>query len=342
MKDGSVSKFLDGLRKLARPAGALAGLAGAAAVVNRGIRESSALPRNHVGGTRRRWTWRGYEIFATELGSGPPILLVHGIYAGASSYEYRKLAPLLARRHRVIAIDLLGCGLSDMPDLDYGADLFVEQLVDAFGEFSDEPLTVVGSSLGAAFCIRAAARAADRVTRLVTIAPAGLAGVLDDSPSVAQEAIAALVRTPVLGESLFNGLSSPPSLRWFLENLTYANPASVTPEVISDYYAVTHQPGARFVAGAFVGNLLNCNVARDLPFLAAPLLVLWGERASRTNPVANAHEYMRLAREATLRTFPNSGLLPHEEEPEATADAIETFLTTEWPTAAAPASPLNA
>lgn len=337
-----VSKILNALRRIARPAGALAGLAGAAAVVNRGIRESSALPRNHVGGTRRRWTWRGYEIFATELGSGPPVLLVHGIYAGASSYEFRKLAPLLARKHRVIAIDLLGCGLSDLPDLNYNADLFVEQIVDALAEFSEEPLTLVGSSLGAAFCIRAAARASDRVSRLVTISPAGLAGVLDDSPTAAQEAIAALVRSPVLGESLYNGLASPPSLRWFLANLTYADPASVTPEVIEHYYAVTHQPGARFVVGAFVGNLLNCNVARDLPFLAAPLLVLWGERSSRTNPVANAHEYLRLAREASLRTFPNSGLLPHEEEAEATAEAIETFLSREWPASAAPAAPLGA
>lgn len=342
MKIDGVSKFLDGLRRFARPAGAIAGLAGAAAVVNRGLRESSSLPRNHVGGTRRRFTWRGYEIFATELGSGPPILLVHGVYVGASSYEYRKLAPLLARNHRVIAIDLLGCGLSDMPDLTYNADLFVELIVDALGEFSDEPLTLIGSSLGAAFCIRAAARAADRVARLVTIAPAGLAGVLDDSPSAAQESIAALLRSPVLGESLFNALASPPSLRWFLTTLTYANPASVTAEIVSDYYAASHQPGARFVPAAFVGNLLNCNVARDLPFLSAPLLVLWGEASSRTNPVANAQEYLRLAREATLRTFPHSGLLPHEEEAEATAEAIETFLTTEWPETPASASPLKA
>jgi pimeloyl-ACP methyl ester carboxylesterase len=342
VKNSIVSKILDRLFRLARPVGALAGIAGAAAVVNRGLRESSSLPRNHLGGTRRRWTWRGFEIFATELGSGPPILLVHGIYAGASSYEYRKIAPLLARRHRVIAIDLLGCGLSDMPDLSYNADLFVEQIVDALGEFFDEPVTLVGSSLGAAFCIRAAARASDRVARLVTIAPTGLAGVLDDSPTAAQEGIAALVRSPVLGESLFNALSSPPSLRWFLATMTYADPASVTPEIIADYYALTHQPGARFVAGAFVGNLLNCNVARDLPFLSAPLLVLWGERASRTNPAANAHEYLRLARDASLRMFPNSGLLPHEEEAEATAEAIETFLTTEWPAAPASVSPTNA
>ena len=52
---------------------------------------------------------------------GRLVLLVHGIYAGASSYEFRKIAPLLAKRHRVIAFDLLGCGLSEMPDLQYSA-----------------------------------------------------------------------------------------------------------------------------------------------------------------------------------------------------------------------------
>jgi pimeloyl-ACP methyl ester carboxylesterase len=67
-------------------------------------------------------------------------------------------------------------------------------------------------------------------------------------------------------------------------------------------------------------------VARDLPFLSAPLLVLWGERASATNPRSNADEFLRLTRNARLSTFAHSGLLPHEEEPEAVAAALEAFL----------------
>ena len=67
----------------------------------------------------------------------------------------------------------------------------------------------------------------------------------------------------------------------------------------------------------FVGGGLNCDVARDLPFVDAPLLVAWGERASRFSPLANAGEFLKLAQHAKLVTFPNSSLLPHEEEPEA-------------------------
>ncbi len=295
---------------------------GAVAALNRSLRDGSDLPQNHLGGVQRRWTWRGHEIFATEAGSGPLVVLVHGIYAGASSYEYRHLFPLLARTHRVVAFDFLGCGLSDKPNIAYDPELFVEQIVDAFAEFGSEPLTLVGSSLGAAYAIRAAVRASDVVKQLVTMCPTGLVGVLDGPPTPPQQAITALVRSPLAGEAFFNALSSKASIGWFLRTQTYGEKARVTPEIVENYYAVTHQPGARYVPAYFVGGGLNCNVARDLPFVAAPVLVLWGERASGINPVKNAGAYLELARHGTLQVLKSSGLVPHEEEPEAVAQAI--------------------
>jgi pimeloyl-ACP methyl ester carboxylesterase len=314
------------LKKLLRPFLAGAGVAGTVAAINRGLRDAP-LPLNHLGGEQRHWTWRGYDIFATEAGEGPLVLLVHGVYAGASSYEYRKLFPLLAQTHRVVAFDLLGCGLSARPDLTYSGELFVEQIVEALSQFGTEPTTLIGSSLGGAFSIRATARAADRIAHLVTISPTGLNGVLDGDPTAAQTAVAALLRSPFVGEMFFNALASRPSLRWFLEHQSYAEKASVTPEVVDHYYAVTHQGGARYVPAAFIGGALNVNVARDLPFVTAPILVAWGERAPSVSKLANAYEFLKLARHGSLVTFADSGLLPHEEEPQKMYDAIETFLS---------------
>ncbi len=314
------------VKKVLRPLLAGAGLAGSIAALNRSLRDAP-LPTNHLGGTQRRWSWRGYDLFATEAGSGPLIILVHGIYAGASAYEYRKLFPLLAASHRVVAFDLLGCGLSDRPNIAYSGEVFVELIVDALNEFGSEPTVLVGSSMGGAFAIRAAARAPDRVNRLVTISPTGLGGVLDREPSAGQRFATTLLRSPVAGETLFNALSSRPSLRWFLEHQSYADKASVTPEIIDDYYAITHQQGARYVPAAFVGGGLNINVARDLPFIDAPILVAWGERAPSVSKLACSAEFMTLAQRGTLVTFANSGLLPQEEEPQALADAIHAFLS---------------
>lgn len=314
------------MKRFVRPLAAGAGLTGALAAFNRSVGNGPE-PANALGGTVRRWDWRGHGIFATELGSGPPILLVHGIHPGASSYEYRKLFPLLAAQHRVVAFDLLGCGLSDRPNLGYSADLFTELVSDALAEaFGSQPAAVVGTSLGAAFAIRVAARASRRVAGVIAICPTGLGGVFDRSPNGAQVALTGTVRTPVLGEALFNGFTSRPSIRFFLGHTTYADAASVTPEVIDHLYAVAHQPGARYVPAHFLGGMLNCNIVQDLPFVDAPILVAWGEQASSFSPLANAGEFLKLAQNAKLVTFPHSGLLPHEEEPEAMCAAIETFL----------------
>jgi pimeloyl-ACP methyl ester carboxylesterase len=315
------------VKRFVRPLAAGAGVTGALAAFNRSV-SNGPEPVNALGGTVRRWDWRGHGIFSTELGAGAPIVLVHGVYAGASSYEYRKLFPLLAANHRVIAFDLLGCGLSDRPNLGYSADLFTEQVIDALaGAAGTEPVTVVGSSLGAAFAIRAAARSTQRIANIVAICPTGLGGVLDRVPNGAQVALAGTVRTRLLGEALFNGLASRPSIRYFLRHGGYADAASATSEIVDHYYAVAHQAGARYVPAHFVGGMLNCNIARDLPFVDAPMLVAWGEHASSFSPLANAGEFLKLAQNAKLVTFAHSGLLPHEEEPEAMCAAIESFLT---------------
>ncbi len=314
------------MKRFVRPLAAGAGVTGALAAFNRSV-SNGPEPTNALGGTVRRWNWRGHGIFSTEMGTGPLIVLVHGIYAGASSYEYRKLFPLLAARHRVIAFDLLGCGLSDRPNLGYSADLFTEQVIDALADAGGtEPVAVVGSSLGAAFAIRAAARSPERVAQLVAICPTGLGGVLDRAPNGAQLALTGTVRTRLLGEALFNGLASRPSLRNFLRHNGYADASRATSEVVDHYYSVTHQPGARYVPAHFVGGSLNCNIARDLPFVDAPVLVAWGEQAPACSPLANAGEFLKLAQNAKLVTFANSSLLPHEEEPEAMCAAIEAFL----------------
>ncbi|MGB8265290.1 MAG: alpha/beta fold hydrolase [Candidatus Velthaea sp.] len=313
-------------KRLLRPLVTGASVLASLAAINKGLR-NAPLATNALGGTRRRWIWRGYEIFVTEAGAGPTVLLVHGIYAGASSYEFRLLFERLARTHHVIAFDLLGCGLSDKPNLAYSAELFVEQIVDALGELTTGPAILIGSSLGGAFAIRAAVRAGDRISHLVAICPAGLGGILDESPSAAQSLLVPLIRAPLVGEALFNLLGSRASVGWFMRTQAYGRPASATPEVIDHFYALTHQPGARYVPAYFVGGGLNCNVARDLPFVTAPFLLLWGERASYISPLKNAAEFLALAPHGSLVTFPESGVLPHEEEPDATLSAIERFVS---------------
>lgn len=304
------------LRRVARSVIAGVGTAGALALLNRGL--AAGLPVNHLDGMQRRWTWRDREIFAVQGGDGPCVLLLHAPGLFGSSYEYRKLFALLARRHRVVAFDFLGCGLSDKPNVDYTADLFLEQTLDAVETFSEGSAgcVVVGSSLSAAYAMRAAARAGERLRGVVAINP---------SPAAQTSGLSAVLRMPVVGESAYNALVSKRSLRNVLSSVYYAHPSSVTDDVVDALYAISHQPGSRYVAAAYLSGNLDCDAARDLPFVDVPLLVLWGKR-SKTNPARNAVEYVSLAKRAEVTYFVRSSLLPHDEEADAVASRIEEYV----------------
>jgi pimeloyl-ACP methyl ester carboxylesterase len=312
--------------------GRLRTAAAAAAVVGSGLaawngylaRRAPPL-RNQLGGTERYRPWDGAHVFSTEAGTGSTVLLVHGIYAGSSSFEFRHLFPLLARRHRVVAIDLLGCGVSDMPKRAYAADDYVRQIVDALDALGAPVHAIVGSSLGAAFAIRAAAQRRARVGAVVAICPTGLRGVLDRAPGAQGRALTAFVRTPLIGQAAFNLLASRPSLGWFLRNQAYGDAANVTPDLVEQYWTATHQRGARHVPACFIGGALNCDLRDDLPALRLPFLVLWGERAASPSPVSDAPYYAQSAG-GTLATFPHAKLLPHDEDAAAAAASIEAFL----------------
>ena len=268
------------------------------------------------------WRWRGNDVFVVEAGEGSPLLLVHAPALGGSSYEYRKLFPLLASRHRVIAFDLLGFGLSDKPRIDYSCELYVEQILAAQSELAGAPVTVLGSSLGAAYAIRAATRTQD-LRAVVAIMPCGAARAVAPAAQIARMPIA---RAPIVGESLYNAFAGRRALHRMLAQEVYGDAENAFGEVVDAYYSVAHQPGARHAVAALVGGRLDCDVARDLPFLDAPLLLVWGKR-SKANPARNAAEYAELAKRSQVAYFARSALVPHDEEAAAVAERIEQFVS---------------
>ena len=98
-----------------RTAVAVGGGIGGLALYNRRLERSGGEIVDRLGGRRRRYRWKGWDLSYSVAGEGEPLLLVHGIYAGASSFEFRKNFEELSRSFRVYALDLLGCGTSERP-----------------------------------------------------------------------------------------------------------------------------------------------------------------------------------------------------------------------------------
>lgn len=271
------------------------------------------------------WTSPQGKLFYKTVGTGEPLVLLHGFNAGASSYEMRRIVAPLAEHFQVYALDWLGFGLSDRPKLRYTADLYVSLLDGFLRDVVKTPTHVVVSSLASAYVIQHAAAQPDRYRRLVLVAPTGIE-TLAAEPGAAQQAVRDLLAPPLLGDFLFNLLVTRPSLAFFLKRQGYFDPAQVTSDVVSAYFATSHQTGSRYAPASFIGGLLNLSIRRAWENLTHPALLVWGREATST-PVETAQAFTALKPDTRLEVFDRCRLLPHDEYAERFVQLVLDFLT---------------
>lgn len=292
-----------------------AGSVGALALLNRLASAGAGEARSVLDGEHGRYAWTQGDIFYAVKGRGEPLVLVHGIYAGASSFEYRRVFDLLSRHFRVYAFDLLGFGLSDRPPVTYTPELYANLLQDFVRQVcggADHPVRVVASSLGAAFTIRTASARPNLFARLVLVEPTGIEDLAVGGENPQRRAGRWLLRTPLVGQALYNGIAARPSIRYFLRQ-SYARSVELSDDLIDYYYTMAHQPGARYAPASFVSGTLNTPVLEAYASLRMPLLLLWGKSA-RFTPLERARAFRLANPRAELRVY-DCGSLPQEEVP---------------------------
>ena len=132
------------------------------------VPESVPLPMARL----RFRTVHGHKHAFRMAGSGPAVLLIHGI--GDSSETWAPIVPGLARNHRVIVPDLLGHGESDKPRGDYSIGGYANGMRDLLSVLGVDRVTLVGHSLGGGIAMQFAYQYPERTERLVLVATGGV------------------------------------------------------------------------------------------------------------------------------------------------------------------------
>jgi pimeloyl-ACP methyl ester carboxylesterase len=302
-----------------------AGIA-AVAAANNAVFTRARAQGNPLGGEGRFWPGPYGDLFYARQGKGPVLLLVHGIYEGASSYEWRKSFDALSEHFNVYALDWLGFGLSDKPRIRYTAAGYVEQLRQFIREVIKEPVAIVASSLGAAYAIRAAAEEPDLVKSLILVCPTGMRRQ-SDTPKPLNEAIYRVLSAPLIGTTIHNLLTSAPSLRCYLMNQTYFDPSFVDEDLVEHYSTAAHQYGSQNAPPAFLSRLLSHSVADVFPSLPQEKIrIVWG-REARMTPLADAEAFLAANSRAELTVLDKAGLLPQDEQAHAFNRLVVETLT---------------
>jgi pimeloyl-ACP methyl ester carboxylesterase len=296
--------------------GVAAGTLGATALANRVLSSRAADFEPFLVGDRGTYRWRGFDVAYAELGdpADQDLVLLHGIHAAASGHEYWAVASDLAEDYHVIIPDLPGFGHSDRPALFYSASLYTTFVGDFLADTTDEPPVVVASSLTGSYAA-IAARDLD-LAELVLICPS------DHVSSGRRRWLRALVRSPLVGQAVFNAIASKASIRHFHADHGVAELSRIPEDVIDYEWTSAHQPGARFAPASFLAGYLDPedDLGDVLAALDTPVTLVWG-RVADVAPLEDGRELAERA-DARLVVVADSKLLPHVEHPDAFVEAL--------------------
>ncbi len=272
---------------------------------------------------RFRWSSRDRAECASTASAAKrvaatPIVLLHGF--GASLHWWDRIVPLLARRHRVIRIDLLGFGGSEKPKSGYSMEDQGRLVALALGRLRVQGAVVVGHSMGFDVATALAAESSELVDRLVNV---------DDAPAPGFGELPFLARltfTPVIGQAL-RRIAFDSAIKDGYEESAFApgyDMGDFENQIIDDYRAMTYTSYDRSAAEADdYGDELPLD--QRVRTAAVPLLVIFGEEDQLyDDPAAAANAYGDVPG-ARITVIPDVGHSPQIEKPAETARLILDF-----------------
>ncbi len=265
---------------------------------------------------------------------GPAILLVHGF--GASTDHWRFNIPVISRTHEVHAVDLLGFGRSAKPsELDYGGQLWREQLVAYINERIRRPTVLVGNSLGGYAALAAGADLGKDAAGVVLLNAAGYFS--DTAQKRASKSLFSKLRQRIGGGPLrdpfhqrliFEYLRHPFIIRRTL-NQVYIDSTNVDDALVEAIRRPSLDQGAFGVFRSVFngsGRLQGQPLDELFAALKAPVLLLWGNRDPWMNAAGKRASFLRHAPSATTEVVLDAGHCPHDEVPDQVNSALLNWL----------------
>jgi pimeloyl-ACP methyl ester carboxylesterase len=274
--------------------------------------------------TRIFYTGRGQLVYH-ESGKGDPLVFVHGVYPGASSFEWSRVYPHFADRFQVLAPDLLGFGESSRPNRPFGPSEHTEILAEFLrAKAGDARSVIVASGLGASFATLLAERHPELVQRLVLLMPVGTAGrhgrrqFFDHS-----RWLAAL---PLARQTYYyRYLATKTQIRLWLATACFADPEKIDDEIVDVLWTYSRQFGANRAALYSVRGKLNVDLERHLAEVTQPITLVWGEQAKFPS-VHLGYRLREVARQCNLVVLDKAAVFAALESPSEVCDLLDREL----------------
>lgn len=285
-------------------------------------------------------------IFVADYGGeGPVMLLVHGL--GGAHLNWMAVAPGLADRHHVYALDLPGFGRSPLAGRRSSIAANVDLLSRAIARLSRDPIVLMGNSMGGLLAIGVAARHPSLIDALVLVDPAVPApgGELRPRLDQVSRTFIATAFMPRWGaRRLSRAVTAlgPESLVRETMRLVSADPSRIDPNVVEAHIALEtdrlaesswHESFYAATRSLVAALALKRRVLRWVRDVVAPTLLLQGDR-DRLVPVASARNIASMRPDWEYHEFAGAGHVPMLEVPVEFVDVVSDWLMRQGATVA--------
>ncbi|KAG6630152.1 uncharacterized hydrolase YugF isoform X1 [Carya illinoinensis] len=280
----------------------------------------------------RKWNWRGYSIRYQYSGnSGPALVLIHGF--GANSDHWRKNIPVLAKSHRVYAIDLIGYGYSDKPnprqfsDNYYTFETWATQLNDFCNDVVKDEAFFICNSIGGVVGLQAAVMA-PQICKGIIILNISLRMLhIKKQPWFGRPFIRSfqsLLRNTAVGKYFYKIVATPESVKSILCQC-YHDTSQVTEELVQKILNPGLEPGAADVFLEFICYSGGPLPEELLPQVKCPVLIAWGDK-DPWEPIELGRNYGNFDSVEDFVILPNVGHCPQDEAPHLVNPLVKSFV----------------
>ena len=277
---------------------------------------------------KHTYHWRFGDISYTMKGEGKPILLIHNLKEDSSSIEWSEIIPKLSKTNTVYAIDLLGCGLSEKPDITYTSYMYTQLVNDFVRNVIKKQTSVIATGRSASFVLGACNVNEDAYEDIILINPENI-HTLCKAPSKRTKTAKLILRTPVIGTFIYHLLTKRKHIEEaFIENYFYDR-ESIPEALIDCYYESAHigEGKAKNVYISVKGRYSNANIIRTLKNINKSIHIIAGHELPGIEGDMKEYQYYNPAIEVEYIDYTKG--LPQLEAPDEVMNYINLYLYNE-------------
>lgn len=294
-------------------------------VVNKLIFTSS-VAKNHMDSRHRfSYSWKFGNISYIKKGHGKPLLLIHDLNSASSSYEWTKIIDSLSAKNQVYAIDLLGCGLSDKPNITYTAYMYTQMISDFIENVIKKKTSVIVSGDSAPLCVMTAYANTALFHKIILINPQNIEDAMQ-IPTKRSNLLQKIYNMPIFGTLMYNINMSRREIKNYFINKAFYNSSIIPEHFLEVYHESAHLSGAN---AKYLFSSINCHyttvsITRALANMDHSIYIIYGNKEK--NILSTINQYVSTNSAIETAAICNTRHLPQVERSHETMKYINLFL----------------